>query len=50
MNGTSSESDLQARLQKRAEQDRRFAILPASTPENPLGIMDGRPTVRLSSK
>ena len=24
----------------------RFAILPESTPENPLGIMDGRPTVR----
>ncbi len=29
---------------------RRFAILPESTPENPLGIMDGRPTVRLSSE
>ena len=28
----------------------RFAILPESTPENPLGIMDGRPTVRLSSE
>ena len=29
---------------------RRYAILPESTPENPLGIMDGRPTVRLSSE
>ena len=29
---------------------RRFAILPESTPENPLLIMDGRPTVRLSSE
>ena len=28
----------------------RFAILPESTPENPLLTMDGRPTVRLSSK
>ena len=28
----------------------RFAILPESTPENPLGIMHGRPTVRLSSE
>ena len=28
----------------------RFAILPESTPENPLGIMDGRPAVRLSSE
>ena len=28
----------------------RYAILPESTPENPLGIMDGRPTVRLSSE
>ena len=29
---------------------RRFAILPESTPENPLLTMDGRPTVRLSSE
>ena len=29
---------------------RRFAILPESTPENPLFTMDGRPTVRLSSE
>ena len=29
---------------------RRYAMLPESTPENPLGIMDGRPTVRLSSE
>ena len=29
---------------------RRFAILPESTPENPLGIMDGQPAVRLSSE
>ena len=29
---------------------RRYAILPESTSENPLGIMDGRPTVRLSSE
>ena len=28
----------------------RFAILPESTPENPLLTMDGRPTVRLSSE
>ena len=28
----------------------RFAILPESTPENPLLSMDGRPTVRLSSE
>ena len=28
----------------------RFAILPESTPDNPLGTMDGRPTVRLSSE
>ena len=28
----------------------RFAILPESTPENPLGIMDGQPAVRLSSE
>ena len=28
----------------------RFAMLPESTPENPLGIMDGRPTVRLSNE
>ena len=28
----------------------RFAILPESAPENPLGIMDGRPAVRLSSE
>ena len=27
-----------------------FAILPESTPENPLLTMDGRPTVRLSSE
>ena len=29
---------------------RRYAILPESTPENPLLTMDGRPTVRLSSE
>ena len=29
---------------------RRFAILPESTPDNPLLTMDGRPTVRLSSE
>ena len=29
---------------------RRYAICGESTPENPLGIMDGRPTVRLSSE
>ena len=28
----------------------RFAILPESTPKNSLGIMDGRPAVRLSSE
>ena len=28
----------------------RFAMLPESTPENPLLTMDGRPTVRLSSE
>ena len=28
----------------------RYAILPESTPENPLLSMDGRPTVRLSSE
>ena len=29
---------------------RRYAILPESTPDNPLLTMDGRPTVRLSSE
>ena len=29
---------------------RRFVILPAGTPPNPLLTMDGRPTVRLSSE